>query len=230
MDSVTTSNTRLEFAKICVEIGVNEEIPKVLDVVFNDGLTTSVHVEVPWLPPRCRNCKVFGHNDKNCLVKHLAKPTTNQSDLNCSESIKLPTDTSSPNPSPTKNLQVKEANSDQNCINLKEQQPIPTTESQPIFSDTSATVEVGSSSLHKCGRGRPPEEKVVFAGSKNRFELLNSIDKIPSTQEVPQRKSRVASKGVVELVKDLKQKKNEKLDKTKSSIVEGEGATLEPNL
>ncbi|XP_039015556.1 uncharacterized protein LOC120145920 [Hibiscus syriacus] len=69
MDSITASKTRLEFAKICVEIGVNDEIPKTIDVIFANGQSTSVYVEVPWFPSSCKRCNTFGHNDKGCLAK-----------------------------------------------------------------------------------------------------------------------------------------------------------------
>ncbi|XP_039026533.1 uncharacterized protein LOC120160183 [Hibiscus syriacus] len=66
MDSITASKTRLEFAKVCVEIGVNDVIPKFIEVVLRDGHQTSITVEVPWHPPSCKKCRVFGHNDKSC--------------------------------------------------------------------------------------------------------------------------------------------------------------------
>ncbi|XP_038991297.1 uncharacterized protein LOC120114449 [Hibiscus syriacus] len=78
MDYVTALRTRLQFAKVCVEIDVNDEIPKQVEVVLQNGQSTSVFIEIPWLPPRCRKCKVFGHNDKNCLVKHSVIPASNQ--------------------------------------------------------------------------------------------------------------------------------------------------------
>ncbi|XP_039020175.1 uncharacterized protein LOC120151933 [Hibiscus syriacus] len=50
MDTITASKSRLEFAKVCVEIGANDTIPRYVDVVLKDGKTTSILVEVPWLP------------------------------------------------------------------------------------------------------------------------------------------------------------------------------------
>ncbi|XP_039048777.1 uncharacterized protein LOC120189611 [Hibiscus syriacus] len=55
----------------------------------------------------------------------------------------------------------------------------------------------------KRGKGRPPKEKNTLAGSRNRFELLNSIDEAPPSQDAPQRKIRIASKGVDELKKNF---------------------------
>ncbi|XP_039035301.1 uncharacterized protein LOC120171707 [Hibiscus syriacus] len=74
MDSVTTSKSRLEYAKICIEIRFNDEIPKYIDVVLKEGHSTSIQVEIPWLPPSCKNYKVFGHTDKGCLQKPNSAP------------------------------------------------------------------------------------------------------------------------------------------------------------
>ncbi|KAK8486982.1 hypothetical protein V6N12_007929 [Hibiscus sabdariffa] len=34
--------------------------------MLRDGTYASVGVEVPWLPVKCPNCAVFGHNERNC--------------------------------------------------------------------------------------------------------------------------------------------------------------------
>ncbi|XP_039045103.1 uncharacterized protein LOC120184793 [Hibiscus syriacus] len=65
MESVTTTKTRLEFSKVCVEIGVSDVIPKFIDVVLNNGQETSILVEIPWLPPCCKPCNSFAHSSKN---------------------------------------------------------------------------------------------------------------------------------------------------------------------
>ncbi|KAE8690635.1 hypothetical protein F3Y22_tig00110893pilonHSYRG00157 [Hibiscus syriacus] len=62
---------------IASAIGASDTIPKFIDVVLNNGHTTSIAVEVPWMPPSCKFCKVFGHSVKGC--KH--KPTPQASSL-----------------------------------------------------------------------------------------------------------------------------------------------------
>ncbi|XP_039021875.1 uncharacterized protein LOC120154125 [Hibiscus syriacus] len=42
MDSVIAAKTHLEFAKVCIEIGVNDVIPKSIDVVLKDVVSVSV--------------------------------------------------------------------------------------------------------------------------------------------------------------------------------------------
>ncbi|GMI70308.1 hypothetical protein HRI_000700100 [Hibiscus trionum] len=68
MDTVTAKLERLEYAKVCVEVSAVSSIPKVIDVMMRDGSIVLVRVIVPWLPPCCSRCSVFGHNDKTCHV------------------------------------------------------------------------------------------------------------------------------------------------------------------
>ncbi|XP_038993211.1 uncharacterized protein LOC120116891 [Hibiscus syriacus] len=78
MDSITASKSRLEYAKVCVEIGVNDELPKFIDVVLRDGQAASISVDVPCIPSCCRKCMVFGHSEKGCPDKPISAPTTTQ--------------------------------------------------------------------------------------------------------------------------------------------------------
>ncbi|XP_039032991.1 uncharacterized protein LOC120168280 [Hibiscus syriacus] len=78
MDNIIALKSRLEFAKVYVEIGVNDTIPKFIDVAIKDGQKTSIYVEVPWLPPSCKKCKVFGHNEKGYQHKPNATPAVAQ--------------------------------------------------------------------------------------------------------------------------------------------------------
>ncbi|KAK8609915.1 hypothetical protein V6N13_093325 [Hibiscus sabdariffa] len=55
MDSVTTSKTRLEFTKVCVELEVDASIPKHINVLLRDGSTAAIRVWIPWMPSRCSN-------------------------------------------------------------------------------------------------------------------------------------------------------------------------------
>ncbi|KAK8675686.1 hypothetical protein V6N13_033751 [Hibiscus sabdariffa] len=68
MDSVTTSKERLEFVKVCVEIGMDTKIPYQIRVVLRDNSIVNVKVVIPCLPPSCQNCKTFGNSTKLCLV------------------------------------------------------------------------------------------------------------------------------------------------------------------
>ncbi|XP_038998784.1 uncharacterized protein LOC120124106 [Hibiscus syriacus] len=76
MDSITASKSRLEFAKVCVEIGASDMIPKHVDVILNNGQSTSIFVEVPWSPPCCKSCNTFGHSTKICKAIPVVPQTT----------------------------------------------------------------------------------------------------------------------------------------------------------
>ncbi|KAK8713740.1 hypothetical protein V6N13_148951 [Hibiscus sabdariffa] len=71
MDSVTANRERLEYAKVCVEIGACSFILKFIDVLLRDGRVHPVRVVVPWLLPSCSRCKVFGHSEKSFSVKEV---------------------------------------------------------------------------------------------------------------------------------------------------------------
>ncbi|KAK8610902.1 hypothetical protein V6N13_082058 [Hibiscus sabdariffa] len=67
MDSITASRERLEYAKVYVEIGVDSEIPKHINLVLRNGSTNADHVYIPWLPPRCKA--------KEIVVGELGEPS-----------------------------------------------------------------------------------------------------------------------------------------------------------
>ncbi|KAK8573995.1 hypothetical protein V6N13_096992 [Hibiscus sabdariffa] len=81
MDGVTASKQRLAYAKVCVEVSTASSIPSSVDVILQNGLSVSIGVDVPWLPPKCSKCSVFGHSDKACFVDStgsgVAKDTGN---------------------------------------------------------------------------------------------------------------------------------------------------------
>ncbi|XP_039011240.1 uncharacterized protein LOC120140324 [Hibiscus syriacus] len=74
MDSITASKTRLEYAKVCIEIGAKKDIPETVEVILANGKTSTIFVEVPWFPYRCRKCSTFGHSDKECMNKTNPAP------------------------------------------------------------------------------------------------------------------------------------------------------------
>ncbi|KAK8685730.1 hypothetical protein V6N13_124766 [Hibiscus sabdariffa] len=66
MDSVTSSKSRLAFAKVCVEVDADRILPRTLSVQLRDGSIASIGVFVLWMPCRCFHCKTFAHYDKMC--------------------------------------------------------------------------------------------------------------------------------------------------------------------
>lgn len=60
VDEATAGRKRLDFARVCVEISAKDELPEEI-VVRANGETAAIRVEYQWLPPKCPECKVFGH-------------------------------------------------------------------------------------------------------------------------------------------------------------------------
>lgn len=60
IDEATAKKKRLDFARICVEINAEDELPNDITISVNSD-SVMVGVEYQWLPPKCESCKVFGH-------------------------------------------------------------------------------------------------------------------------------------------------------------------------
>ncbi|KAK8634981.1 hypothetical protein V6N13_022859 [Hibiscus sabdariffa] len=66
MDGITANRQCLAYAKVCVDMSADFKLPRYICVQLRDGTMATVVVEVPWYPPRCSQCLVFGHSDKGC--------------------------------------------------------------------------------------------------------------------------------------------------------------------
>ncbi|KAK4384637.1 putative mitochondrial protein [Sesamum angolense] len=65
-DGITKDCSRLDFARVCVMLDFNSELPKhlvVISPVLRDGKEDPkrIDVEYEWLPQRCKNCCSLGH-------------------------------------------------------------------------------------------------------------------------------------------------------------------------
>jgi hypothetical protein len=66
VDSVTMEQLRLGFARVLVEVDVNSEFPKEIELIGLDGAVNKVGIEYPWLPIKCKKCHNFGHATHTC--------------------------------------------------------------------------------------------------------------------------------------------------------------------
>lgn len=63
VDIATAQQQRLDFARVCVEVSANSDLPKTIQI--RHGLeSVTVFIEHQWLPPRFSKCKVFGYDCK----------------------------------------------------------------------------------------------------------------------------------------------------------------------
>ncbi|RRT38651.1 hypothetical protein B296_00052111, partial [Ensete ventricosum] len=66
IDKATASQTRLTFAKACVMVSSNEELPNDVSYRDLDGSTRKVKVSYSWKLQRCKVCLSFGHVNGAC--------------------------------------------------------------------------------------------------------------------------------------------------------------------
>ena len=61
MDRINANQQQLAFAKVCVKVEASMDIPQIIEVEIHDGSLVQVYVDIPWLPAKCFQCKIFCH-------------------------------------------------------------------------------------------------------------------------------------------------------------------------
>ncbi|XP_038991407.1 uncharacterized protein LOC120114637 [Hibiscus syriacus] len=185
MDIVTAAKTHLEYAKLCIVIGANDVIPKYVEVELNEGKKVSIMIEVPSMPALCNYCKIFSHNDKGCMQSK--NPVTTKPQVwRKKETF----------------YKVTEIESSIGCIELlQEKKDFHSKENNEI----SAAVEEYDNENNELKDEQ--QDYCVTVDKKTK--------KIPSALVENQRKSCASSQGVAAIVKELKSKKKDIVDKSK---------------
>lgn len=81
-DRRTAEHSRINFARVCVEIDTYFYFPSEIPVVIDGKVSFHVLVEYSWKPPICSCCKTFGHSDAKRPKKQVeASPRVMQSAL-----------------------------------------------------------------------------------------------------------------------------------------------------
>lgn len=208
MDRFTAERSRLEYARVCVEVDVRKEIPSFVEVVRKNGIIATVEVVVPWLPVECSKCLKFGHREKACSIKQNKvvhkKAWVQTKDNN------------------VKKLQAvamnQSAKNDESIMELTEERII-----DKIEEVTVRGKGVMVDSL--------PSDDLGIAGSSTRFDMLANkseldgddvIDEVEFEEQLENqlesRKVRSASLGVIATVKACKSKRG-----SKTSCAKGRG-------
>ncbi|XP_039029118.1 uncharacterized protein LOC120163190 [Hibiscus syriacus] len=215
MDSITTSREKLEYARVCVEISVDSRIPEYVDVLLCDGSTIRIRVFVPWKPISCDQCSRFGHSIKYCpqgkKVEQVWRSRGLQ-DFGCRLLLKG-----------LSNMEVSSAvKNTESSVDVQSEQDILNMEvvvqgceeEDKVLPNKEVVNKSGSNPPIKRGKGKPIKVggKNAMGGSKNKFEILSSIDP-ESLLPAEDSGRRAASLGVAKIVQDLKLKKKEHIEK-----------------
>ncbi|XVE48638.1 hypothetical protein DITRI_Ditri01bG0017900 [Diplodiscus trichospermus] len=212
MDHVTTCHQRLAYAKLCVEVNVDANVPRFVDVKMKNRNLVSIAVEILWHPKKCSHYLKFGLTNKACPKK----------------------------PNEVKKWMPKKKENDKGKLKraCDEDKQIDKTENKENFVASVNTVDncevdnlknVGQSS--NTGDDRKFDSSLISkntingrkACSTNRFEILDSAmmnefmenSKVVEDFKVGHRKPRVALAGVAEVMKTLKVNKKGPIDKGK---------------
>jgi hypothetical protein len=66
VDSVTEEQRRLAFARVLVEVDVDSDFSKKIDIIDLNEEVIKIGVEYPWLSIKCKKCSLFGHATHTC--------------------------------------------------------------------------------------------------------------------------------------------------------------------
>ncbi|XP_057251794.1 uncharacterized protein LOC125498534 [Beta vulgaris subsp. vulgaris] len=69
MDQATKEKEKLSFARVMVEVGINDELPDSIAFCNEHGNRMEQKVEYEWRPIQCTQCKGFGHELEACRNK-----------------------------------------------------------------------------------------------------------------------------------------------------------------
>ena len=76
---MTTNRSRLAYARLCVEIGLEAELPKVIIIRDPNGGLIEQYVEYEWVPVQCKVCHVYQEN--RCIKKPKLKQVWKAKDV-----------------------------------------------------------------------------------------------------------------------------------------------------
>ena len=205
MDRITTSQQRLAYARVCVEVEASKTIPQSLEIELKNGITVHVHVEIPWQPAKCSQCCIFGHGDKDCPMK---------SPVQAPEKIWKP-------------KQVDQTHEEGGEGNKKE-------EIEKGEKEKTEDIQVKAKVVEKGCSSKSPEILVgKNSGSMNKYAILEFVNEnieveamapigfIEEKTNVEPRKARAASARVADLMKNLKPKKKGPIDKGRNKAKVG---------
>lgn len=70
-DETTRNRDKLQFARILIEVEIDQQLADNVHFWNEKGELTEVHVTFKWLPKHCLYCKGFGHSVSECRLKKV---------------------------------------------------------------------------------------------------------------------------------------------------------------
>ena len=68
-DRYTLEKTRLHYARLLIDIKLDESFPDFIEFVNDQDVVVRLKVEYEWKPIKCQHCKMFGHTKMDCKKK-----------------------------------------------------------------------------------------------------------------------------------------------------------------
>ncbi|PKI45194.1 hypothetical protein CRG98_034415 [Punica granatum] len=202
MDRATALRSRLEYAKVCIELDVDKEIPEFLNVDLGNNRSAEVLVDIPWLPDKCDHCKVFGHRcNSSAEVPPVAEITPNvqPAEENC------PTVEATSPASPTTTEETRAAETTSRPVGKARRRCIASETASPAVVTTLTDQNEFLGDLIS-EKGKVPLSFELGEDEEGRKGVTSSDDdreittKVKEARPGAQRQPRSASKGVVQAV------------------------------
>ncbi|KAK8617551.1 hypothetical protein V6N13_080461 [Hibiscus sabdariffa] len=234
---LTATRERLEFAKVCIEVAAGAQIPRTIPVKMSGKSIVIVKVKIPWMPPCCSKCCMFGHSDSWCTERigdKVPEQVTEKPPVSGFEwrvksgktGDKVPEQVTEKPPVGIGSVSGAGSSSygQEDVVGevvlvqeVCDEEPPVLVGSVAISNEEFPPLQSHSPTA-RSGKDRGRKGNAGFVGFKNKFEVLNNVDlKDPG---VP-RKPCVASLGVAALLNELKAKKVGKVKGSESSSTVG---------
>ncbi|KAJ8434051.1 hypothetical protein Cgig2_004631 [Carnegiea gigantea] len=68
-DKYTMDKTRLNYAKLLIDIPIKGEFPSFIDLINDQDVVVRVQLEYKWKPIKCQHCRMYGYNEEDCRKK-----------------------------------------------------------------------------------------------------------------------------------------------------------------
>lgn len=75
-DKMRVEKARLAYARFCVKVGVDDELPNEVKFIGEDEKLLTQFVEYEWKPLRCVHCKALGYLPTECALAPKPSPSS----------------------------------------------------------------------------------------------------------------------------------------------------------